>query len=526
MNRETPLPAYSADKDDTRLVQLGSRGAQIASRLPGAVTGLRRQQLHAPAASYERPSPDQLSAEWFEGRRWLDEVTRRQSGIVSRACAEAPPAQPSPDGALYIPPGQPLPFVEELSVRYVEGRHLWIGVQIGTALVLDDAEHGMLSRLAAGLCPSEVVSELVQERGAAREAVWQEMGGLVSRLVEVGFLRGIQSLLEQRNVDPRRFLRIHLTQKCNLACAHCYADSSPLADTSDQLTPERWMELITDFAGSGGEQVLFTGGEALLYKGCDRILRHAKSLGLYVTLFSNGALVERYIEAIRESCDIVQISVDGTDAPSNDPIRGAGSFERAVHAIDVLVEAGVPVRVSTVLMQQNFEAIRDGFEAFAQRWEGRDVDFRLGNGLTTHGRGKDIEDNLEHERAREVIDRIEGRWGKYSQPETFRRTTTCGYCEQIVVGQDGKVHPCHLLDGAITHVDDAPFPELLAHLRRTGAEYDVDQTLGCNLCDIRYLCGGECRVENGKKTGNRRVTSCQAEDKLRRLRNLVRGFGR
>jgi len=176
-------------------------------------------------------------------------------------------------------------------------------------------------------------------------------------------------------------------------------------------------------------------------------------------------------------------------------------------------------------MEQNFAAIRDGFEDFAHRWDGRGVDFRLGNGLTTHGRGKDVEDRLEHERAREVIDRLESRWAKYGEPQTFRRTNTCGYCEQIVVGQDGKVHPCHLLDGAITHVDDAPFPELLSHLRRTGEEYDVDQVLGCHLCDIRYLCGGECRVENGKKTGNRRVTSCQAEDKLRRLRNLVRGFG-
>jgi radical SAM protein with 4Fe4S-binding SPASM domain len=94
----------------------------------------------------------------------------------------------------------------------------------------------------------------------------------------------------------------------------------------------------------------------------------------------------------------------------------------------------------------------------------------------------------------------------------------------VVVDPDGYVHPCHLLDGPVAHIDDQPFGDLLTVLRRTAHEYDVDHNLGCRTCDIRNLCGGTCRVQNGKATGNRRITNCTAEDKMERLRNLIKAF--
>jgi radical SAM protein with 4Fe4S-binding SPASM domain len=93
-----------------------------------------------------------------------------------------------------------------------------------------------------------------------------------------------------------------------------------------------------------------------------------------------------------------------------------------------------------------------------------------------------------------------------------------------VIAPDGGVHPCHLLDGAITHVDDQPLTDLMGLLKETSRNYSVDHSVGCNACDIRNLCGGSCRVLNGKTTGNRRVTNCTASDKLHRLNNLVQTF--
>lgn len=498
------LPILATDKDTLRL------NARLAER-----------------ASYETPDISMLSEEWLNGRRKLDEVTRTNLGVVSDANIQAPPAQaPEDSETAEIAPGQPIPLIPEISYRFIDGAHLWIGVDKGTCLVFDDDEQAIFMRLKEGVIPSTLAYEIQQKQNCEKAEAWAPIVQVITVLARHGFIRGIEGYVDEEIVDPSRFMRIHLTQRCNLACVHCYADSSPFADTSEQLSVERWKKLIDDFAANGGERVLFTGGEALMYHGCDELLRHSKSRGLYVTLFSNGILVEHYLDVIKETCDEVQISIDGTNPESNDPIRGGGSFERAVHATDLLVAAGVHVRISTVVMEQNFEAIRDGYEDFVGRWVKHGVEFRLGNGLTTHGRGEDIYNGLDFETARLVIDNLETKYGKYATPQIFRRNSGCGYAEQVVVNQDGNIHPCHLLDGAITHVDDKPYGELLKSLKQNISEYDVDHVLGCNLCDIRYLCGGECRVENGKKTGNRRVTSCQAEDKLRRLRGLVRAYSR
>jgi radical SAM protein with 4Fe4S-binding SPASM domain len=175
-------------------------------------------------------------------------------------------------------------------------------------------------------------------------------------------------------------------------------------------------------------------------------------------------------------------------------------------------------------MQRNIEALRKGFIAFAKQWTGKPVEWRLGYGVARHGRGGDIDDSLTAQESRPIVDalleEIEGNGG----PRIARSTKGCGYAEQIVVGPDGSVHPCHLLDGRIAHIDDQPIRDLIGILKKTSDDYDVDHTVGCNRCDIRNLCGGGCRVQNGKATGNRRVANCTASDKLDRLHNLVKTF--
>jgi len=290
------------------------------------------------------------------------------------------------------------------------------------------------------------------------------------------------------------------------------------------MSVDRWLRVIDDFADAGGERVLFTGGEALTYPGCDQLLQHANKRGLEVTLFSNGLLVGRDIEVIKRYVHQVQISIDGPDAETNDPIRGLGTFERAKRAVNTLLDAGVKVRVSMVVMESNIAAMRERFLPFARPWANRGVEWRLGYGVAKHGRGEDLGDPLEIHEVRPVVDELlralEGDRG----PLIARSTSGCGYAEQIVVAPDGAIHPCHLLDGAITHIEDQPMSTLIELLRRTASDYSVDNTMGCNGCDIRHLCGGGCRVLNGKTTGNRRVTNCTAFDKRHRLSNLARTF--
>ncbi|MBV8754436.1 MAG: radical SAM protein [Hyphomicrobiales bacterium] len=479
----------------------------------------------APASSYELPRPDALAAHIIEGKRELDRTTLHELWRAPQSMRDAPPAVQTGEGKYRVPLGTPLPLVETLSHRLVDGAHLWIGVEEGIAITMSKQEHALFLRLRDGTPPDAIAALIAGDRGArTRRRVAAQVHALIGRLATAGFVRGIEGYTDVWKPQPRRFMRLHLTQRCNLSCVHCYADSSPHVSTKGQMSVERWLKVIDDFADAGGERILFTGGEALVYPGCDRLLERAHARRLDVTLFSNGILIQRHIDAIRSYVDQVQISIDGPDAATNDPIRGPGSFRRAVEAVDFLVAAGVRVRIGMVVMERNWAAMKAGFIDFTKRWDGRNVEFRLGYGLTHHGRGDDIEDSLDINDTRPVVEQMMEQIEGSAGPRIARRTKGCGYAEQIVVASDGSVHPCHLLDGAITHVDKQPMAALIGMLEGVAQEYDVDHNLGCNRCDIRNLCGGTCRIQNGKATGNRRVTNCTADDKLHRLRNLVRTF--
>ena len=455
-----------------------------------------------------------IPARIVEGKKKLDIDTRHNDAFPAPACRSAAPAALNPDGSARLDITLPLPLVRHLSYRRIAGANLWIGVKEGVAIVLDDAEHTLLQEMAEGVPPAHA--------GRADQA--DAVNRLLGRLGAAGFVRGIEGYVDEWIPAPGRFMRIHLTRLCNLACKHCYADSSPFVDTSDQMATEDWLRVIDDFAAAGGERILYTGGEALTHPDCALLLRRSRACGLNVTLFSNGVLIGRHLDLIRETVDQVQISIDGPDARTNDPIRGVGTFKRAYDAVEMLLEAGVPVRVSMVVMEENIADIRARFLPFARDWTARGVDWRLGYGVAHHGRGDEIGDTYEIQDVRPVVDALLEELRGSQGPVIARRTTGCGYAEQIVVAPDGAIHPCHLLDGKITHVKDQPMTELIQRLEATSRDYSVDNTEGCNRCDIRHLCGGGCRIQNGKTIGNRRVANCTAQDKLHRLENLVDVF--
>jgi radical SAM protein with 4Fe4S-binding SPASM domain len=479
-------------------------------------TSLRTEAKLAPGESYLKPDLGMVPPHIVAGKAQLDVETRNNVSGVSELCRTAPQAQLGADGQYVIRQSGPLPLVREISYRWVDRAHLWIGVHEGVALVLDDTEHALFLLLRDGTAPARAAQD--------HPYGWDAVQALIGRLSVAGFVRGVEGYTDRWEPSPGRFMRIHLTKLCNLSCAHCYADSSPQAVTRGQMEVDRWLKVIDHFADAGGERVLFTGGEALTYRGCEDLFARAHERGLDVTLFSNGLLIDRHLDAIKRYVDQVQISIDGPDADTNDPIRGPGTFERAKRAVDTLLDEGVSVRISMVVMEANIAAVRRDFLPFARQWADRGVEWRLGYGVAKHGRGEDLGDGLEIHDVRPVVDELmrelEGEVG----PTIARSTNGCGYAEQIVVAPDGSIHPCHLLDGAVTHVEDQPMDALIELLKRTADDYSVDNTMGCNGCDIRHLCGGGCRVLNGKVTGNRRVTNCTAFDKAHRLSNLARTF--
>jgi radical SAM protein with 4Fe4S-binding SPASM domain len=422
----------------------------------------------------------------------------------------------------------PLPLLDHITCHKVDDDQLWIGVDDGVVLVADDRESELMRAFVKGASPDEVAAHAETALQLDRAAAWSATAALIGRLSAAGFVRGIQGYHTVKKIRPHAFARFHLTNRCQLECIHCYTGSSPHLPDDNELATERWIQLVDEFADNGGQKILFTGGEALVHRGCIDIMRRAKARGLEVTLFSNGILIPRHIDALKECADIVQISIDGPTAESHDHVRGPGSFKKAMRAIRLLLDAQISTRVSTTLMTDNWEAVKTEFPNFVAQFEGTELGFRISYGAMSHGRGTDLDQSLDVEQTREYVDKLLSRVktteNRAEGPNAIQKVSGCGYAEQLVVAADGLVYPCHLLSGALGHVDQMPVAQITRYLERTAEAFSVDHRKGCGTCDLRHLCGGSCRVEDEKHTGSRLITTCTPDEKLRKKRFLTQRY--
>ncbi len=164
------------------------------------------------------------------------------------------------------------------------------------------------------------------------------------------------------------FIQWHLTERCNLRCAHCYQDADPggqelsfpeiasvIVEAADMLSAWRNAYDI-DFSPS----FHVTGGEPLLHRDLPAILENMKKRQFAVYLLSNGTLItESWADRLAGlGVDGVQISLEGP-GPIHEDIRGPGSYAAALQGAQNLVAAGVRVIFNTTVSRLNAASFPD-----------------------------------------------------------------------------------------------------------------------------------------------------------------------
>ncbi|MEZ5406679.1 MAG: mycofactocin radical SAM maturase [Acidimicrobiales bacterium] len=203
----------------------------------------------------------------------------------------------------------------------------------------------------------------------------------------------------KRGLDAPICLTWELTYACNLACVHCLS-SSGRRDPNELSTAEV-MGLIDQFAALQVFYVNIGGGEPTIRPDFYDLIDHATSSGVGVKFSTNGSRIDAPAARRLAAMDYtdIQISIDGADAATNDPIRGEGSFATATAAMDNLAEAGFgPFKISVVMTRQNIGQL-DAFEALANRYG---AELRLTR-LRPAGRGADSWHEL-HPRPEQQVD--------------------------------------------------------------------------------------------------------------------------
>ena len=164
---------------------------------------------------------------------------------------------------------------------------------------------------------------------------------------------------------------IVVTYKCNLRCPMCYLWKGPGEydkQNKKELSTEEMKSVIDDFADIGTAGIGFTGGEPMLRSDMIELVQYTNKKGMVTHMSSNGWLVatESIARKIVESgLDGIGFSVDGAFASTHDEIRGKGSYERVLKAIDNVVrfrkelKKSIKIVVVCVVSNYNVDEIID-----------------------------------------------------------------------------------------------------------------------------------------------------------------------
>ncbi len=133
-----------------------------------------------------------------------------------------------------------------------------------------------------------------------------------------------------------------ITYRCNLNCNYCSRNTR----TESELPTGQVMDIMRSFRKRGALYWSLNGGEPLMRDDIGKLVDHARDLGMYLTIATNGTMVKSRIEEIKRA-DLVNISIDGT-REIQDQMR-SGSFERIIEGLDALAGKSIATTFTTVI---------------------------------------------------------------------------------------------------------------------------------------------------------------------------------
>lgn len=291
-------------------------------------------------------------------------------------------------------------------------------------------------------------------------------------------------------IQPRGAF-LELTSRCNLRCAHCYADAGrPPAEP--EYTTAEWLQLLDDLAAQGFSGVVLTGGEPLLRPDFSEIYQRAVEVfDRRVTILTNGNLIdERLAGRIRDNHTQLSLSFYSQDGSRHDELTGVpGSFDELVEAIRLLLRLKVFFTVNIVVFP-HLEADLPEIRAFLASL-GVDGERAMANPVLPAGRGctaradiRLLQSDFPHEPFRFVAGR-----------ESERLQCPTCWRGQLTITPQGRVLLCNMIrDLSVGDLQSDDLRSIVSSPRCQSLwRLTLDDVEGCRECELRFACY-DCRA--------------------------------
>jgi len=257
------------------------------------------------------------------------------------------------------------------------------------------------------------------------------------------------------------YLRISLTERCNLRCVYCMPEQGVvLQPQSHFMTREELVHIASVFVKLGVKKIRLTGGEPLVRKDVEAVIEDLAKLPVKLAISTNGVLVNQFIQTFKK-CNLkaINISLDSLREDRFNLISRRTYFEAIINNVELLIEEGFHLKLNAVLMKGfNDDELID----FIEFTRNRPVHFRFIEFMPFNGNQWDWSKGFAYH---EMMDNINAHYGatvvkledckndtsKSYKVEGFKGTFAvistvtnpfCDTCNRIRLTADGKIKNC------------------------------------------------------------------------------------
>ena len=161
------------------------------------------------------------------------------------------------------------------------------------------------------------------------------------------------------------YLRISLTDNCNLRCFYCMPEEEyEFTPASRLMQPDEIEAIAKIFVAQGVNKIRLTGGEPLVRKDAGKIILSLSKLPVALTLTTNGTRIHEYVELLKQAnIQTLNISLDTLQADRFMLLTRRDHFKQVYDNIQLLIRNDFQVKVNVVVMKgMNDAEINDFIE--------------------------------------------------------------------------------------------------------------------------------------------------------------------
>ncbi len=314
-------------------------------------------------------------------------------------------------------------------------------------------------------------------------------------------------------------VRIELTGQCDMKCLYCHAGEKNTACYSqDELSRDRWLEIIQECRNGGVKNFIFTGGEPFLYPHWPELIEACGS-DVRVVISTNGKHFSEDNLAILAGLPQVKefrTSIDGL--ATNDIIREGSSYVESLENLERLKQRFMDrkVMVQTVIYQQNLPEIIPLYEALkksgiycwrlSQLW--KTVRTEKNKNILDFSDYDKMFDffteviKLHQQDGKPFLLRIDNVYYSWIEKEDYAPMDLCGHpCSYnfnfLCVNANGDLIFCPALNLPFASIKNQSINDAVggsAWLKNF--KTITVKSLGCGNCRYIKICGGGCRADS------------------------------